>query len=510
MGLAAQLRSLDDGRLAELLTARRDLVEHPARTFEQLAARAGAYGSQLACLSGLDLFLHQLLELVALAGSPTTVDRVADLAGPNVTRAEIAEGFGRLHDLGLVALDASSVRLVGELTTRLGVPGLGRPARLLLNVRTVEELRRVVAALDVRPALPSPRKADLLTAIAARLEDLPRLRQVLEGAPPEVESLLDTLDRQRCATLAYYGSFGFGGRPRPSLESPGPGHPLAAGAGPAGADDVGHGRADRGGRAAAAGRGPLPRHLGPSTAARADPARPRRRRRRRGGSGGRPGGRPPRASLPHPRGRARAAAQDGGPRRAGPAAAGRKQRAGRTRHRHTRRTGRGGRSRPLRRRRAAAGRAVQRLVRTGRRRPLAPCAAVLAGRSLLPARGRRRRRPRPFGRAAHRGGRDLRRRAPATAPPRGAGDRAARALGRGGDPRRPPGVGHTAPLGRRTRTPPRRGHLVPRGGGVPGCHRHGRAGARHALRAGRRPRRRSGRGQAACRRRSPSSSCRRT
>ena len=216
MGLAAQLRSLDDGRLAELLTARRDLVEHPARTFEQLAARAAAYGSQLVCLSGLDLFLHQLLELVALAGSPTTVDRVADLAGPSVTRAEIAEGFGRLHDLGLVALDASSVRLVGELTTRLGVPGLGRPARLLLNARTVEELRRVVAALDVRPALPSPRKADLLTAIATRLEDLPRLRQVLEGAPPEVESLLDTLDRQRCATLAYYGSFGFGGRPRPT------------------------------------------------------------------------------------------------------------------------------------------------------------------------------------------------------------------------------------------------------------------------------------------------------
>ena len=42
MGLAAQLQSLDDQRLAALLTARRDLVELSPRTFEQLASRAAA------------------------------------------------------------------------------------------------------------------------------------------------------------------------------------------------------------------------------------------------------------------------------------------------------------------------------------------------------------------------------------------------------------------------------------------------------------------------------------
>src|SRR3954463_15324869 len=119
MGLAAQLQSLDDQRLAALLTARRDLVEHPPRTFEQLASRAAGYGSQLVCVAELDLYLHQLLELVSVAGSPAPLERVTELAGPNVGRDELQDGLRRLHDLGLVTFTPPSVRLVGDLAGRL-------------------------------------------------------------------------------------------------------------------------------------------------------------------------------------------------------------------------------------------------------------------------------------------------------------------------------------------------------------------------------------------------------
>ena len=210
MGLAAQLQSLDDQRLAALLTARRDLVEHPPRTFEQLASRAAAYGSQLVCVAELDLYLHQLLELVSVAGSPATLDRLVELAGPNVSRDDLRDGLGRLHDLGLVAFTPSSVRLLGDLASRLGVPGLGRPARRLLSGRTVEELRRIAGALGVRPAVPSPRKADLLAAVADHVEDPAQLGLLLQAAPPEVAQLLRALDRQGSATLMSYSAFSYG------------------------------------------------------------------------------------------------------------------------------------------------------------------------------------------------------------------------------------------------------------------------------------------------------------
>lgn len=209
MGLAAQLRSLDDGRLAALLRVRHDLVEAHPRTFEQLASRAAAYGSQLACVAELDLFLHQLLELISVAGSPGTLARVAELAGPNVDADELRDGLGRLHDLGLVAVTPPTVRLIGDLAGRLGVPGLGRPVRRLLSGRTVEELRRISGALGARPATSTPRKADLLEAVADLVEDPARLRRVLDGAPPEVGHLLDALDGEGSATLVSYRAFAY-------------------------------------------------------------------------------------------------------------------------------------------------------------------------------------------------------------------------------------------------------------------------------------------------------------
>jgi hypothetical protein len=211
--LAQQLRELDDDSLVHLLVARPDLLDRPATTFEQLGARAAMWRSQLSCLCDLDMYCHQLVELVAVAPQPATLEAIAALAGSDVSIDELIAGYERLHRLGLVELSAASdgvrhVRLRGDLTNRTGRGGVGRPVRRLLGSRPVEQLRALAERLDVgSPAARERyRKPELIEAIGLRLEDEVFLRHLLDNAPEAVKDLLDQLEETGRTILATYPS----------------------------------------------------------------------------------------------------------------------------------------------------------------------------------------------------------------------------------------------------------------------------------------------------------------
>jgi hypothetical protein len=197
-GYAAALSALPDADLVRLLERRPDLLAAPApATFPELAGRAGSPGSLAAALRTLDLGALRLAELLAVVGLPTTVDALAEAAGPGLDPGRLRAGLRALAELG-IALPDGDGGIAGppRLAAPFGRPGrLGPPVAELAKVGvSAEQLTRVLANLGVAaPAAGEAAggKAALVRAVSAALADPAVLAGALEPASTDVLRLLD-------------------------------------------------------------------------------------------------------------------------------------------------------------------------------------------------------------------------------------------------------------------------------------------------------------------------------
>ena len=196
---------LPDADLVHLLERRPDLLAGPPpASFPELAGRAGSPASLAAALRTLDLGALRLAELLAVVGLPTTVDALAEAAGPGLDARRLRAGLGALAELG-IALPGRDGAIAGPpgLAAPFGRPGgLGPPVAELAKVGvSAEQLQRVLANLDIaagvagrEPAAGAGRtagKAALVRAVSAALADPEVVARALEPAGADVRRLLD-------------------------------------------------------------------------------------------------------------------------------------------------------------------------------------------------------------------------------------------------------------------------------------------------------------------------------
>jgi len=196
---------LPDADLVHLLERRPDLLAGPPpASFPELAGRAGSPASLATALRTLDLGALRLAELLAVVGLPTTVDALAEAAGPGLDARRLRAGLGALAELG-IALPGRDGAIAGPpgLAAPFGRPGgLGPPVAELAKVGvSAEQLQRVLANLDIaagvagrEPAAGAGRtagKAALVRAVSAALADPEVVARALEPAGADVRRLLD-------------------------------------------------------------------------------------------------------------------------------------------------------------------------------------------------------------------------------------------------------------------------------------------------------------------------------
>jgi len=193
-GYAATLAALDDDELARLLERRRDLLAASApSSFAELASRAGSPASLAAAVGMLDRGALQLAELVAVVGLPTTVEALAEAAGPGLDDAGLEQGLERLAELGMaMTSDGGVVSGPRGLGAPFGDPGRLGPsvAELAKIAVTMEQLDRIAHSLGLQMP-PSPRKAELVTLVSGGLADPHAVAAVLASAGEPAKRLLD-------------------------------------------------------------------------------------------------------------------------------------------------------------------------------------------------------------------------------------------------------------------------------------------------------------------------------
>ncbi|MDQ3147733.1 MAG: DNA-binding protein, partial [Actinomycetota bacterium] len=133
MGLAGALEAMSDEALGHLLRARPDLLHPPPTDFGQLASRAGAWRSVLACLDRLDRFTLQVIDVLCLLPEPASAENVLTLLGPPAEGDDVVRALDRLRSRGLVVIGEGAVRLTGTTRSQHPHPAhLGRPLATLL------------------------------------------------------------------------------------------------------------------------------------------------------------------------------------------------------------------------------------------------------------------------------------------------------------------------------------------------------------------------------------------
>ncbi len=186
--LADDLRARDDAQLVVLLRARPDLATPVPADVTSLAARATTRASVQRALDGVDAFTLQVVDGLAVLPEPTSRTRLAKLLG--VKAAAVVEPLERLRDLALVWGPDADLRLVRTVRDTLGhyPAGLGTPIAELLERRDLGRVATLAREYGLDATGP-----DVVTALAAHLSDPAVVLPLLEGAPPEVRSVLDRL-----------------------------------------------------------------------------------------------------------------------------------------------------------------------------------------------------------------------------------------------------------------------------------------------------------------------------
>ncbi|MET8561994.1 helicase C-terminal domain-containing protein [Streptomyces flaveolus] len=212
--LAAWLHRLGAEQLEQVFAARPDAVSPPEpRSVSELAERLQRPGSVALALPRLPLPALQAAEALAALGAPASREVLADLLG--ATEGEAARGLETaLQTLSTHALlwpdSEGTLRMASPLRQAWDTPlGLDQPLATLLKDTTSEELRRMLAALGLRPAGTKPQR---LAALVRHHSDPACVTAVVARAPADARELLE-----RRADLAYRPqAFGtLGGQPVP-------------------------------------------------------------------------------------------------------------------------------------------------------------------------------------------------------------------------------------------------------------------------------------------------------
>ncbi|MDJ0463495.1 helicase-associated domain-containing protein [Streptomyces sp. H27-C3] len=191
--LVTWLSDLDGSRLARVLAVRKDTASHPEpRSVGELADRLQRPGSVALVLPQLTLPCLQAAEALAALGTRATRDSLAELLGATTLAAarSLDMILEALSDHALVWPDSNgTLRMPAPLRQAWDAPlGLDAPLQELLAGTTSEELRGMLAALDIRPP---GTKQQRLAALVEHHSDPERIAAVVARAPATTRKLLE-------------------------------------------------------------------------------------------------------------------------------------------------------------------------------------------------------------------------------------------------------------------------------------------------------------------------------
>ncbi|EXG79613.1 helicase-associated domain-containing protein [Cryptosporangium arvum] len=189
--LVAHVRGLDRAALAELIAARPDAVSWPEpRSLTDFAERLGAVHSVQRALARVDRAGLQVAEAMAALGGAAPEPRLAELLD-----VDDAELFRRtLASLAALALvvraDDGSLVLVAPLRLLAEPLGLGVRLSGVLPLLTVDRLRAIA---ELWVPSPARRRTELVDQVLDAVADPARVRDVVDGLPPDARELLRDL-----------------------------------------------------------------------------------------------------------------------------------------------------------------------------------------------------------------------------------------------------------------------------------------------------------------------------
>ncbi|MGW0542879.1 helicase C-terminal domain-containing protein [Streptomyces griseoincarnatus] len=190
--LAAWLHRLSAEHLERVLAARPDAVSPPEpRSVSELAERLQRPGSVALALPRLPLPALQTAEALAALGAPASRDVLADLLDATEGRAAcgLETALQTLSTHALVWPDREgALCMAAPLRQAWDTPlGLDQPLAALSKDTTSEELRRMLAALGVRPPGTKPQR---LASLVEHHSDPARVAAVVAQAPADTRKLL--------------------------------------------------------------------------------------------------------------------------------------------------------------------------------------------------------------------------------------------------------------------------------------------------------------------------------
>ena len=181
------LSALGEKGLARLLSLRPDLADPPPRSMATLTERAMSIDSMTRALADADLFVHQVVEALAVVGERhTTVEELLRLFG-DIPGADLLRALDYLHERGLVARQGSDLCVNGRFLAIRRPAGLGPPALPLVESRSVNELRFIATTLGLDQR-GTKRKAELVAQIMQVLGDPSAVRDLVAAAPSAVRT----------------------------------------------------------------------------------------------------------------------------------------------------------------------------------------------------------------------------------------------------------------------------------------------------------------------------------
>jgi XPB/Ssl2-like helicase family protein len=181
------LSALGEKELARLLTLRPDLADPPPRTLAALTERSMSVDSVTRALADADLFVHQVVEALAVVGERhTTVEHLLRVFG-DIPRGDLLRALDYLDERGLVARQGSDLCVHGRFLAIRRPAGLGPPALPLVESRSVNELRFIATTLGLDPR-GAKRKAQLVAHIMQVLDDPAAVRTLVAAAPSAVRT----------------------------------------------------------------------------------------------------------------------------------------------------------------------------------------------------------------------------------------------------------------------------------------------------------------------------------
>lgn len=188
--LLGWLRTLDEDRLARVLTHRPDALAAPwPRRLDTLAQRLTNGFAVMAALRTLPLPCLQLAEACLVLTRPTA-DRLAEFLG--APRADVDRWLGHLYDHALACpADDGEIRLAEAVARNWSEPlGLGEPLGHYLDSWTIS--RDALRALSQNLGLPpQASKRRTVARVSAALADPDHVAALLRHAPEGTAALLD-------------------------------------------------------------------------------------------------------------------------------------------------------------------------------------------------------------------------------------------------------------------------------------------------------------------------------